>query len=90
VALQKLFQEITGRADQPFVMSGGNYARVIPNAISFGPGMPTKKSISDFLPAGRGYCHGKDEAVIMEKVHNCAKIYVLAIAMLDEMLEDYS
>jgi succinyl-diaminopimelate desuccinylase len=90
VALQKLFQEITGRADQPFVMSGGNYARVIPNAISFGPGMPTKKSISDFLPAGRGYCHGKDEAVIMEKVHNCAKIYVLAIAMLDEMLEESS
>lgn len=87
VALQKLFHEITGREDQPFVMGGGNYARVIPGAISFGPGMPTKKQISDFLPAGRGGCHGKDEAVIMEKVHNCAKIYVLAVAMLDQMLD---
>lgn len=85
--LQNLFHEVTGRDDSPFVMGGGNYARVIPNAISFGPGMPTKKKISDFLPAGRGYCHGKDEAVVMEKVHNCAKIYVLAIAMLDEMIE---
>lgn len=87
VALQKLFKEITGRDDQPFVMGGGNYARVIPNAISFGPGMPTKKKISDFLPEGRGNCHGKDEAVIMEKAHNCAKIYVLAVAMIDEMIE---
>ncbi len=87
VALQGLFKEITGRDDQPFVMGGGNYARVIPNAISFGPGMPTKKRISDFLPEGRGNCHGKDEAVIMEKAHNCAKIYVLAVAMLDEMME---
>lgn len=87
VALQNLFHEITGREDPPFVMGGGNYARVIPNAISFGPGMPTKKNIRDFLPAGRGGCHGKDEAVVMEKVHNCAKIYVMAVAMLDEMLD---
>lgn len=87
VALQTLFHEITGRDSRPFVMGGGNYARVIPNAISFGPGMPTQRSIGEFLPAGRGYCHGKDEAVIMEKAHNCAMIYVLAIATLDELLD---
>lgn len=87
VALQKLFGEITGHESNPFVMGGGNYARVIPNAISFGPGMPTKRSISEFLPAGHGGCHSRDEAVIMEKVHNCAKIYVLALVMLDKMLD---
>lgn len=86
-ALQQLFKDITGRDDQPFVMGGGNYARVIPNAVSFGPGMATKRSISEFLPAGHGGCHSRDEAVIMEKVHNCAKIYVLAVVMLDRMME---
>lgn len=87
VALQTLFKDITGRDNEPFVMGGGNYARVVPNALSFGPGMPTKRQISEFLPEGRGGCHSLDEAIIMEKVHNCAKIYVLAVAMLDEMLD---
>lgn len=87
VVLQELFHDITGRDDKPGVMGGGNYARVIPNAISFGPGMSTKKSISDFLPAGHGGCHGKDEAIVMEKVFNLAKIYVIAVARMDEMME---
>lgn len=87
VALQELFHEITGRDDKPNVMGGGNYARVIPNAISFGPGMSTKKRISDFLPAGHGGCHGKDEAIVMEKVFNLAKIYVLAVALMDTKFE---
>lgn len=84
--LQKVFRDVTGKDNQPFVMGGGNYARVVPNAYSFGPGMETKVKISDFLPDGHGACHGKDEAVVMEKAHNCAKIYVLAIAAIDEML----
>ncbi len=87
VALQELFHDITGRDDRPGVMGGGNYARVIPNAISFGPGMSTKKRISDFLPAGHGGCHGKDEAIVMEKVFNLAKIYVIAVARMDEMMD---
>lgn len=87
VALQQLFNDITGRESQPFVMGGGNYARVVPNAISFGPGMGTKRSISEFLPAGHGGCHSRDEAIIMEKAYNCAKIYVLAVVMLDQMME---
>lgn len=87
VALQELFHDVTGREDEPFVMSGGNYARVIPNAYSFGPGMPTKKSLRDFLPEGHGDCHSPDEAVIMEKVYNCARIYTLAVTMFDEMAD---
>lgn len=85
--LQKLFNDITGQNSQPFVMGGGIYARVIPNAISFGPGMATRQKISDFLPAGHGGCHGKDEAVVMEKAYNCARIYIAAIVMLDEMID---
>ena len=85
-ALQKVFKEVTNRDDEPFVMGGGNYARVIPNALSFGPGMPTQKKISDFLPHGHGGCHAPDEAVIMEKAHNCALIYLAAIMTLDDMI----
>lgn len=87
IALQQLFHEITGLDNKPFVMSGGNYARVVPNAYSFGPGMPTEKKIRDFLPEGHGSFHSKDEAVVMEKLHECAKIYVMAVAMLDEMMD---
>lgn len=86
IALQEVFHDITGSERQPFIMGGGNYARVIPNAYSFGPGMPTKIKVTDFMPEGHGNCHGKDEAVVMEKAYNCAKIYVLAITALDAML----
>lgn len=87
VALQQLFHDVTGMDRPPFVMSGGNYARVVPNAYSFGPGIATTKSIRDFLPEGHGDCHGPDEALIMEKAHICAKVYVLAIAMMDAMMD---
>lgn len=87
VALQKLFKDVTGRDDEPFVMGGGNYARVVPNAFSFGPGMDTKTKISDFLPAGHGACHGRDEVALMEKLFNCARIYVLAIVLFDSMTD---
>ena len=87
VALQKVFHDVTGLDSKPFVMSGGNYAKVIPGAYSYGAGLGTKVSIRDFMPEGHGSFHGKDETVIMERLHNCARIYAAALAALDEMTE---
>lgn len=85
--LQQLYQAATGRDDPPFTMGGGTYSRVVPNAISFGPGMPGKHyDRSSYLPAGHGSYHGPDEAVSMEKLHDCCRIYVAALAALDDML----
>lgn len=86
-ALQEIYRSVTKLDKPPFVMSGGNYARVIPNAYSFGPGTASGKPISAFMPQGHGNCHGADEAVYMEKAHICAITYVLAIAKMDEMLD---
>ena len=76
-----------GGLDVAVAMGGGTYSRVMPNAITFGAGLPTKVNPSDFLPEGHGACHGKDEGGIMEKIYTAAKIYVLALAYLDELLD---
>lgn len=86
-ALMDVYHGATGRDDQPYAMGGGTYSRAVPNAISFGPGMPGISSdYSAFLPEGHGGAHGRDEVVPMEKVYNCSRIYVAALAALDDLL----
>ncbi len=68
-------------------MGGGTYSKAVPNAISFGPGSREPSRVHTFLPEGHGGAHGRDEALPMEKVCNCAKIYVAALIALDEMLD---
>lgn len=84
--LQTVYKAATGRDDPPFAMGGGTYSRAVPRAISFGPGMPGKKYDRSFLPPGHGMYHGPDETVFMEKLHDCCRIYVGAIAALDDLM----
>ena len=85
-ALQAVYHDLTGSGEPPYTMGGGTYSKVVPNAISFGPGVKGPSRIGDFLPKGHGGAHGRDEALPMEKVYNCAKIYVAALLTLDEIL----
>ena len=86
--LQALFDEITGLQTEPFTMGGGTYSRVLPNAISFGAGMPGYwEKVQSFMPRGHGGAHAKDEVCLMEKVYNCARIYVAALALLDDLVD---
>lgn len=87
--LMDVYRSATGRMDdQPYAMGGGTYSRAVPNAISFGPGMPGMSSDwSAFLPEGHGGAHGRDETIAMEKVYNCSRIYVAALAALDDLLD---
>ena len=86
-ALQDIYKDITGREDEPYTMGGGTYSRVVPNAISFGPGIPGTVRDLSFLPEGHGGAHGRDEVVFMESVHTCCMIYTLALCALDEITE---
>ncbi len=87
-ALQEVYETVTGRSDKPYTMGGGTYSKAVPNAISFGPGLPgIGDRIRDFLPEGHGGAHGRDEALPMEKVYNCAKIYLPALVALDDTIE---
>jgi len=86
--LMSLYKDVTGRDDPPYAMGGGTYSRAVPGAISFGPGMPgTKHDYSAFLPEGHGGAHGRDEVLPIDKMLNCSKIYVAALAELDGVCE---
>ncbi len=85
-ALQQVYRGITGRDDAPYTMGGGTYSRVVPNAISFGFGMPGAAPDLSFLPEGHGHAHGRDEALPVEKVCSGMRIYAAALAALDQVL----
>ena len=84
-ALQQVYHSVTGREEEPYTMGGGTYSRAIPNAISFGQGMPGENRVGTFLPEGHGSAHGRDEALPMEKVYDCARIYAAALVALDTL-----
>lgn len=86
-ALQELYREVTGRDDEPYTMGGGTYSRVVPNAISFGPGMRCVEHGMSFLPEGHGGAHGRDEVLFMDNAMTAFSIYAVALVMLDELTE---
>lgn len=85
-ALLKAYRAVTGDMTEPYAMGGGTYSRVIPNAISFGPGFMRKGHKPDFLPEGHGNAHGPDEALSIEDWLTAFKIYILSVAELDEVM----
>ena len=86
-ALQQVYHSLTGSGEPPYTMGGGTYSKAVPNAVSFGPGVKGPSRVRAFLPEGHGGAHGRDEALPMEKVYNCARIYVAALLTLDEILD---
>lgn len=83
-ALMDAYREVTGDDAQPYSMGGGTYSRVIPNAITFGPGLRKEKK-ADFLPAGHGGAHGPDEVLNLEDWLTGFKIYALSLMKLDQV-----
>ena len=86
-SLIRTYREVTGdREAQPYIMGGGTYARKIPRAVGFGPGMPADLSPLH-LPEGHGNCHGADEAQSIENLQKAIEIYVHAMVNLGEILK---
>ena len=83
--LQEIYKEVTGRGEEPYAMGGGTYSRVVPNAISFGNGMPGSRH-PDFLPEGHGGAHGRDEVLLLDTFMESMKIYFISLVMLDRIL----
>lgn len=80
--LTDVYNRVTGSSARPFVMGGGTYARKLPSAMAFGPGMSTDLSPLG-LPPGHGGCHAPDEAQSVSNLLKAVKIYVLALLELD-------
>lgn len=87
-AMLEVYRAITGDMMEPYAMGGGTYSRVVPNGITFGPGMMRNGHRPDFLPEGHGGAHGPDEALCIEDWLTAFKIYILAVAQLDEILPE--
>jgi succinyl-diaminopimelate desuccinylase len=73
---------VTGDNKEPYTVGGGTYAHKLPNAYVFG-------SSSNFPPEswekGRGGAHGIDEAVSLDRLQRCMKIYARALLELNDI-----
>ena len=85
--LTSLSNEILGAEDEPYVMSGGTYARRVPRAVAYGFGNCHIAEPVPF-PAGHGGAHQPDEAVHLDKLRKGMMIYVLALRKLDEEMNE--
>ena len=83
--LTQVSNEVLGREDKPFVMSGGTYARKLPNALAFGAGMPLPPPPEGMFAPGHGDYHQPDESVSLERIRKGLEIYICALLELDEV-----
>lgn len=81
--LCQIANHVLGHAYKPYTMGGGTYARHLPNAVGFGPGLPDQENP---FPAGRGQGHQPDECIPVKQLMDGCKAYVLALKALDELI----
>lgn len=75
--------DVTGQPAVPRT-GGSTYAKLLRRAVNFGPKFRQK---CPFLPTGHGELHGPDEAISAEAALDALKIYIRAIARLEEWYE---
>lgn len=75
-ALHDVYTTVTGDTRKPATMGGGTYARALPCAVAYGPGMPG---------FGGGGAHGADESVDIDMLVKAGQVYFHAFAALSEL-----
>ena len=83
--LTQCSNEVLGRHDKPFVMSGGTYARKLPNAFAFGTGMPLPRRPETLFRPGHGDYHQPDESISLERIRKALEIYIKGILQIDKL-----
>ena len=80
--LTDIANEICGEDKAPYVVTGGTYAHVLPNAYVYG----TNSNVppADF-PKGRGGAHGVDEAASVDRLIRMMRIYARALLSLEDL-----
>ena len=81
--LTDVYHQVTGIPDEPFVMTGGNYAAWLPNAFGFGPGMPGREFPDHIFLPGHGDFHQCDESDEIDHMFRFIEIYIHALLALD-------
>lgn len=82
--MTSVYQEISHDPAEPFVMSGGTYARKLPNAFACGTGMPLPPPGEGLFAPGHGDYHQPDEAISIERIRKAMIIYISGILKIDQ------
>lgn len=79
--LTSIYNKVADDNRKPFYEGAITYARLLPNAVAFGPHFPGRK-----LPFedGRGKEHMPDECVSIQSLLDAIKIYVKSVLAIDE------
>ncbi|MDD4849566.1 MAG: M20/M25/M40 family metallo-hydrolase [Gemmiger sp.] len=82
-ALMKSYRACTGSKTPPFVMSGGSYARMLPNAVAYGMASEHKTLYREMgWPNGIGDYHQTNESICIEELMEGIVIYCLSLLEL--------
>lgn len=84
-ALTDVYNAISGKDAQPYVMSGGTYARKLPNAVGFGIGGEPHPPCS-LIPPGHGGAHLPDEVLYLENYFRAMTILIMGVIEADRCL----
>lgn len=84
-ALTKVYNDITGKDEKPFVMSGGTYARKLPRALGYGPG-GFDAPIPEWQKPGHGGGHGPDEAINVDSLLQAMAVLAMGVIEADGMV----
>ncbi len=76
----KAYNDVTGENREPYTIGGGTYARMFPNAVSFGPEHP-ERPMPDFC----GPIHGVNEATATAWLLEALKVYIVALTSLEKL-----
>jgi len=84
--IENIYREVSGNAEaRGIVMSGGTYARKLPNAVSISMQAPYNKKTLP-MPAGHGSAHQCDEMLSIDSYLEAIKIMALMAIRIDEMI----
>ena len=84
--LMHVYQVHTGDLSEAYTMSGGTYARVIPNSVTFGVTMPNASAdLRKYLPADHGEAHQCDETLHIPSYCKSMEIFIDAILAIDAL-----
>lgn len=86
VTLNRICEEVLHMENpQPYTMGGGTYSRVVPNAITFGTGIPSFGEKLDLGP-GHGGAHQPDEYIYLPAMKEALKAMACAVILLDRLI----
>jgi acetylornithine deacetylase/succinyl-diaminopimelate desuccinylase-like protein len=74
--LMREYKKITGSETKSYTMSGGTYAKLLPNAVAYGPSIEGKTIFHEQgCPPDTGDFHQPDESVSIEELLKAMEIY---------------